>query len=187
MGSSAGDGRADGLLVTGYVRSAHGLGGFVRVESVSGEYGHIAALTEAVLRFPRSGGAVKTYRIEAMDASASSALVKFVGVDGPDRARELAGAEILVPRDMACPLAEGEHYVDDLCQCVLVHEGTPVATVIGVVEGGTGDLLEVALTDGSVPDQSANKTRLVPLCEEFVGKIDTAAKTVELKHRWILE
>jgi len=182
------------LMVTGIVRSSHGLDGFVKVESTSGEFAHFADLSEVQLRFggngPSGGNAenatVKRYEIEAVEASSALLLIKFRGVDTPEQAKRLAGAQILVPRDKACPLSEGEYYVSDLCQCVLVYQGTPLGTIIGVQEGGAGDLLEVSLTEGLSLELS-KRTALVPLRKEFVGKIDMKARTVELTHRWILE
>jgi len=180
--------KAEGLLVTGTIRSSHGLDGFVRVESTSGEVDHFAGLAEVWLR-PASGDrdSLQRVEIEAVEGSTALLLVKFRGIDGPEAAKKLAGLEILVPRDKACPLEEGEFYVCDLCQCVLVYDGVPIGTITGVMEGGADDLLEVILTDGGDPDSSGPKRRLVPLRKEFVGKIDIKARTVELMHRWILE
>ncbi len=94
---------------------------------------------------------------------------------------------MLVPRDKACPLEEGEYYVSDLCNCVLVYLGVPVGTITDVLEGGAGDLLEVILTEGGDAETSGPQRRLVPFRKEFVGEVDLRARTVELTHRWILE
>ena len=177
----------ENLLVTGIVRSSHGLDGFVKVESSSGEVEHFAGLGEVLLRTGGPGGTISRIEIEAAEGSVHCLLLKFRGIDTPEQARKLAGSELLVPRDKACPLEKGEYYVCDLCQCVLVYKGETIGTIIGVMEGGAGDLLEVALTEGSVPDSSGKQTRLVPLRDEFIGKIDLKARTVELMHRWILE
>lgn len=175
------------LLVTGFIRSSHGVDGYVKVESTSGEVEHYAALVGVDLKFGGKEGTVKHYEIEAVEGSAYCLLIKFRGVDTLEQAKNLAGAEILVPRDKACPLEEGEYYVCDLCQCVLVYEGTPIGTIINVSEGGAGDLLEVVLTEGAKTENSKLQSVMVPLRKEFVGKIDIKAKTVELMHRWILE
>lgn len=174
-------------MVTGYVRSAHGLDGFVKVESASGEVAHFADLDGVMLRFRGAEPCETRYEIEAVEGSSSLLLVKFRGIETPEQAKQLAGAEIRVPRDKACPLEEGEWYVDDLCQCSLVYEGNPIGRITTVMEGGAGDLLEVTLSEGSNPDQSGGKTRLIPMRNEFIGKVDLESKTVELMHRWILE
>ncbi len=175
------------LLVTGYIRSSHGLDGFVKVESASGEVAHFAELEEISLRPKGSEGPVKRYEIEAVEGSSALLLLKLKGIDTPEAAKALSGMELLVPRDQACPLEEDEWYVDDLCQCNLVYQGNPIGKIAGVMEGGAGDLLEVTLFEGSNPDLSGGKTRLIPMQKEFIGKVDLSSKTVELMHRWILE
>jgi 16S rRNA processing protein RimM len=167
-------------LVTGYIRSSHGVDGFVKVESASGEVGHFAGLTDVTLRTGGLKGTERPFVIEAVEGHAGCLLLKLRGIDTPEQAKELAGAEILVPRDKACPLEEGEFYVNDLCQCNLVYQGTVVGSITDVMEGGAGDLLEVSLAE-------SGQKRLVPLRKEFIGEIDIGAKTVELMHRWILD
>jgi 16S rRNA processing protein RimM len=180
-------GASQDLLVTGIVRSSHGVGGFVKLETASGEVDHFADLDEVVLRTGGANGVLKSFFIEAIDGSASCFLVKFRGIDTPEQAKALSGAEVLVPRDRACPLEKGEFYVADLCQCVLVYQGTPLGTITGVLEGGAGDLLEVSLSESDEFGNPKLRACLVPFRKEFVGKVDMKAKTVELMHRWILE
>ncbi len=177
----------ENLLVTGIVRSAHGLDGFVKVESASGEVDHFADLSEVLGRTPGSDGPLRRLTIEAVEGSSHLLLVKFTGIETPEQAKALSGLELLVSRDKACPLSEGEYYVSDLCNCVLLYLGVPVGTITNVLEGGAGDLLEVTLTEGGDADSSAPQRRLVPFRKEFVGEVDMDARTVELMHRWILE
>ena len=166
-------------LVTAFVRRPHGVRGFVRLESASGETEHIAALKSVYLRLANEGGSVFELQIEETAGSPAAFLVKFAGIDTPEEARLLAGAEVLVPRDKACPLAEGEFYVADLCQCVLVYKDEAIGRIVEVTEGGGGFLLGVALEGG--------KFRLVPFRDEFVGEVNMSKKTVELVHAWILD
>lgn len=172
------------LIVTGIVRTSHGVDGRVKVESTSGEFEHFYDLDEVVLR---SNGVERTFNIENIEAVHSGLLVKFRGIDSPEEAKKLAGSEIVVPRDRACPLHRGEFYVSDLCTCVLVYKGSPVGRITSVMEGGAHDLLEVQVAEGSGPDSSGNRTVLVPFRDEFVGAVDIKKRTVELMHRWILE
>ena len=174
------------MLVTGIIRSPHGVNGFVKVESISGETVHFNGLTEVLVR-PAGGATPVCLEIETIRTTSIPPLVKFRGVDTPEAAKAFAGAEILIPRDKACPLEAGEWYVSDLCQCVLVQNGVSVGLITGVVEGGESDLLEVTLSDGAVPGVPGGEKRYVPFRREFVGDVDMTAKTVELMHRWILE
>lgn len=166
------------FLVTGIIRSAHGIDGFVKVESASGEFEHFLGLTDLIVR--KKNSFEKTFEIENVEIAHNFVLLKLKGIDNPEKAKELSGAELLIPKDKACPLKKGEFYINDLCQCSLVYDGMPLGTIVDVLEGGAGDLLEVSLTE-------SNQKRLVPFRNEFIGKVDIGAKTVELMHRWILE
>jgi 16S rRNA processing protein RimM len=169
-------------FVVGLVRSAFGLSGAFKFASTSGEYGHFANMTEVVLRGKKGE---KSYSVESVTLSGSYPFMKLAGVNSPEEAKLLGGSEILVPRDKACPLKEGEYYVEDLKGCVLVHESEAAGAIIGVVEGGGGSLLEVRLSGGASGGES--RAVFVPFNKEFIGNVDLAARRVELKHLWILE
>ena len=47
--------------------------------------------------------------------------MKCTGIDTPEDAAKYRNWEMLVPRDKACPLKEGEFYVEDLKQCSLIY------------------------------------------------------------------
>jgi 16S rRNA processing protein RimM len=188
-------------FVVGIIRGPHGLTGKVKVESTSGEYEHFAHIKEVSLRGKTSGIAggenlEKKFAVEKTELGGSREnpvlYMKFAGIDSPEGAKAFSGFEIVVPREFASPLRKGEHYVEDLKQCVLVHCGSTagpqeIGTVDGVFEGGAGSLLEVRLeTDGSEGQRSA-RTVLVPWTKEFIGAVDVDKKQIELLQAWILD
>ena len=171
-------------LITGRVRGTFGLEGFIKIESCSGEYEHFLNLKEIKLQLPSKGTETQPpelfYQVEECVVRNADALLKLRGIDSPEAAKKLHGADILVPRDMACPLERGEFYINDLCNSVLVYKGNSVGTIADVVEGGGGLLLEVS-------EAATGRTVYVPFRSQFIGKINIPAKQVELMHRWILE
>ena len=171
-------------LITGRVRGSFGLEGFIKIESCSGEYAHFLNLKEIKMVLPSKGEETQHpeifYQVEECVVRNTDALLKLRGIDSPEAAKKLHGADILVPRDMACPLERGEFYINDLCNSDLVYKGNSVGTIADVVEGGGGLLLEVS-------EAATGKTVYVPFRSQFIGKINIAAKQVELMHRWILE
>lgn len=196
-------------LVTGIIRTAHGLQGKFKVESSSGEVEHFFKLTEVTLR---KGSFEKLYQVDSVEGSGSGLIMKLAGIDTPEAVEKLRGAEIVVPRDKACPLKKDEWYVEDLKQCTLVYdttsekgvninglpvEGKPTSIVVGhitdVLEGGAGDLLEVAVSENlhgdveGIDGSGKQKVLLVPFKNEFIGTVDIKRKTVQLMHLWILE
>jgi 16S rRNA processing protein RimM len=171
-------------FVAGVVGAPFGVKGFVKVHVPSGETEHLETLENARLR---QNGAERNYAVEDVGGSPSSFVMKFRGVDTPEAAKLLAGAELIVPRNAAAPLDEDEFYVEDLrgVSVILlpmsgaVDKVEVVGEIVDVLEGGGGQLAEIKLGDGS--------RRLVPFRNEFFGDIDLEARTAVLRERWMLE
>lgn len=195
-------------LVIGIIRGSHGLAGKFKVESTSGETDHFLDLARVTLR---KNGTEKEADIESVEVGSSFLIMKCAGIDTPEAVDRFKGAEIVVPRDKACPLYEDEYYVEDLKNCALIYDGEsglkaedglkadvkPEPLVAGIVtdvlEGGAGDLLEVSLSEsmlklmGRTDEPEKKRTVLVPFKKEFIGTVDTDNKTMQLMHLWILE
>lgn len=175
-------------FVIGIVGAPFGVKGFVKIHVPSGETGHLESLTTVTLRH---NGTEKKYRIEEVGGTTASFVMKFHGVDTPEAAKPLAGAELVVPRAAAAPLEEDEYYIEDLRglsvildpSAIAEGDGALGAEVLGeltdVLEGGGGQLAEVRIRDGG--------KRLVPFRNEFFGAIDLIQRTAIIRERWMLE
>jgi 16S rRNA processing protein RimM len=170
----------DERFVSAVVLAPFALEGFVKLRSLSGETEHLLRLSTAVLR---DGTGERVYEIEAARAirgSPSDILVKFKNIDTPEAARALSGAEVLLPRSEAAPLARGEYYIRDLKGLSVVDcGGCRLGEMSGILEGGGGQLAELRLFSG--------ETRLVPFRNEFFGEISLEKREITLLVRWILE
>lgn len=190
-------------FIVGFIRSPHGVKGNFRVESTSGEYEHFNEIDEVTLR-NGDGGERKIFKVESVETGGRDLFMKLSGIETPEEAKKYGGFQILVPREKACPLKEDEWYVVDLIGSNLVYNfgneknadgEKTVGTITDVLEGGTGDLLEVFLAEGCenlercVRFDGNGKVRkvLVPLNDEFIGKVDVENKKIQLMHLWILE
>ncbi|MCQ2612738.1 MAG: 16S rRNA processing protein RimM [Treponemataceae bacterium] len=174
-------------LVIGIIRASHGLTGKVKVESTSGEVDHFFDLTEVTLRTKDSE---KLFAVEAVEGGPGSLVLKLKGIESSEQAVLWRGAEIVVPRNKACPLNKDEWYVEDLKQCSLVCDNATLAKenykglvcnkdgwytagiITDVLEGGAGNLLEVELSESmysainstdeaGIPDGKASKKKSV--------------------------
>ena len=154
--------------------SPFGLSGRVKIESLSGEENHLFELKKIVLRKKEQE---QEYLVEEIFRSPLS--LKLKGIDSPEAAKALKGAEICIPRENAAPLDEGEFYIEDLRGIKACYGETSVGVVSDIFEGGGGFLAEILLESG--------EKRLVPFINEFFGEIDLAAGRAELKNTWILE
>lgn len=126
-----------------------------------------------------SGGEAKRYDVEDIDVAASGVVMKLRGVDSKEQAAALIGAEMQVRRRHAARRRRGEYYVADLVGSTVIRDGTPVGRVLGVVTTGASDLLEIGLTSDEVI--------LVPFVKEYIGRVQTRRRRIELKSNWELE
>ena len=161
-------------FITAVLGSPFGLTGRVKVESLSGEKDHLLTLHTAVLRKEEQE---QEYSIEEVFTTPLS--IKFKGIDSPEAAKTLMGAEILVLREQAAHLEADEFYIEDLRGMEVLAEGRVIGAISGLFEGGGGFLAEILLESG--------EKKLVPFRNEFFGTIDLTAGRAELLNIWILE
>jgi 16S rRNA processing protein RimM len=163
-------------FVVALVGAPFGVKGFVKVRSLSGETEHLERLETVVLRRQNSE---KTCHIEEIRVLGGSLAIKVRGIETPEAARALSGAELLAERDQAAPLDEDEYYVEDL-RGILVYNsrGDNLGEITDVLESGNGQLIELRLSGGG--------TRLVPFKNEFFGEVDLEKRRAALLNEWIL-
>ena len=157
-------------LAAGVVTGTHGVAGWLKIRSYSGEAEHLLALREALFR---KGAVERVLAVEELRALPRGVLLKVRGLDSPEQARSLVGFEIWVPRSQAARLLQGEFYVADLCGCDVWFGEEQVGTVRSVWEGGPSPLLEVQGREG--------KTHLVPFSDHFVGEVDVGKGRIFLR------
>ena len=199
-------------FIVGFIRGSHGVEGNMKVESTSGEFEHFYSMKEVTLRDGKTGDS-KLYKVESVDEGAGTLYFKLVGIDTPEDVRKLNGWQIVVPRKYAKKLGKNEWYIEDLKNCALnfypeqgndglavwtapaVGKAITVGTITDVIEGGSGNLLEVLLAENceelaeGVRFDSNKKVRkvYVPFNPQFVRNVDVKNKCIQLMHLWILE
>ncbi len=182
-------------LIIGFIRATHGLAGKLKVVSTSGEFEHFFKLTEVTVK---KGDTEKNFVISEVDYGGVDLYITFEGIDSIEKAKAIVGWEILVDRNDACPLYEGEYYQEDLKKCSLVYYEDGVSTtqakVVGkitdVLGGGADDLLQVEVSESLDADSNSTdkkRTVLVPFRKEFIGTVDIENGIVQLMHLWILD
>jgi 16S rRNA processing protein RimM len=162
-------------VTIGIVRKPHGVRGFMKAQSLSGEYDHFLALDQVTLA---QDGREKVFSVEECKIAAKDILIKLQGVDTPEEAAKYRSWEIRVPREKAAPLRAGQFYIADLCGCALTLGGRTAAKVVSVIDGAAHQMLEVQTPEG--------KTFFIPFVEAHVGDVDMTARVVELKSEWLL-
>ena len=154
-------------LAIGRIRTAHGIRGELKVESLSGETEHFRGLREVTLVRSATDGqdSVRhTFPVEGVRMGHRVVLLKLAGIDSPETAKQWRDWEIVANRDDAAPLESGEYYYADLIGLAVYCGADERGRVTELWEGGRTVLLEITLADGT--------KRLVPFQEEFVSEVD---------------
>lgn len=122
-------------------------------------------------------GTRRELRLEDFWPHKGRLVMKFAGVDSITAAEELIGCELQVPATERARLEAGAAYISDLVGCALfdLAGGTPkeVGTVVRV-EFGTGDAPALVV-------QSGAKEYMVPFAEQYLKRLDTAGKRIEME------
>ncbi len=163
-------------LVIGILQRSHGVKGFLRVKSLSGETTHFLSLKWVYLR---KGEQDVRFEVEEAKVRGKDVFLKLKGIDSPEASLPYLSSEIVVPKDKASPLKENEYYYGDLCRCTLIHRGEVMGRVVSVIESGACFLLEVRLTSG--------RTVLIPFVDAWVGEVKIDEGKIELRNPEMLE
>ncbi|MDA3941670.1 MAG: ribosome maturation factor RimM [Spirochaetia bacterium] len=162
-------------IAIGKIRTSHGVNGFVKVLSFSGQTDHFLNLKEFVLK---KDGKVKVLAVESIKASGSTVFVKLKGIDSPEVGKTYAGWEIWVAEEFAAVLGDDEYYLKDLNDCQIVNSGNVLGKIIGISENSINDLLEVRTETGIY---------IIPFKNEYIGEVNIELNTVELTALWLLD
>ncbi|HOV38127.1 MAG TPA: ribosome maturation factor RimM [Spirochaetales bacterium] len=163
-------------LIIGILQKSHGVKGYARVKSLSGETDHFMRLEWISLQKEDTEARLE---IEDCKKQGKDILLKFKGIDSPEGLTSFVGGKIIVPREKACPLKKNEFYIADLCRCTLEYQGRRVGRIVSVVEGAGTYYLEILKNEGN--------TVLLPFIQEHVGEVDLNQGTIELINEWVLE
>ena len=164
------------LLSTATIGKTHGVDGFLRIYSLSGEYAHLRKLRNAVASFP--DGKEKLLTVSEIRSKGDLFLMKFSGYETPESARVLSGAVLKVRREDARKLRKGEYYVADLFGLSVMYHGEAVGCVKDVSDGSQAMLLQV---------ERNGKIYIVPNLPVFVSCPDFEKGEIELLMGDLLE
>jgi 16S rRNA processing protein RimM len=168
-------------FIIGLIGSPFGVKGFVKIRPCSGEIDHLLKLKSVIVK---KDGEERLLQIEESSCAPPAVLMRFEGIDNPEKAKNLTGAQLIAGRDQAAPLGKGEFYIEDLKGLPVTGEdGQIIGCITDIIEGGGGDLAELQLVNG--------EKRLIPFRKEFFLGISLQdgpekGKAV-LQNLWILE
>jgi 16S rRNA processing protein RimM len=153
------------LIIVGEVTRPHGVRGAVRVLPVTDFPDRLLRRRHVVLVH---AGRARSMRVEQAAAAGQFVVLKLAGVDTPEAAKDLRGAEVCVPHTEVPPPPPGQFYVFQIVglRC-RTPEGQTVGTVVEVLRTGSNDVYVVRAPDG--------RKILLPAVQGIVESVDVAA------------
>jgi 16S rRNA processing protein RimM len=156
-------------VAVGRVLRPHGVRGEVVVEVLSDVPGRFRKGSRLTGR--RAGEPPLPLEVAAGRAAKAGAVVRFEGYGDRDRAEELRGLDLEVPRSQVPAAPPGTYYQYELLGCRCTDGGAELGRVVEVVEDGGGVLLIVEGGGRRVP---------VPFVKEMLRGVDVAGGRIDL-------
>lgn len=131
----------------GVIASPHGLKGEVNVFATTDDPKRFLDLDSVTMDNGR--GEVLTLNIEGVKFTKKFVIVKFKEFHSIEDVERLRGKKLMIRRDQAIPLEEGEYYVPDLIGLKVYDITTNelFGTLTKVIETGANDVYEVERSD----------------------------------------
>ncbi|HSG40323.1 MAG TPA: ribosome maturation factor RimM [Thermoanaerobaculia bacterium] len=156
-------------VAVGRVLRSHGLKGEVVVEVLSDVPGRYEKGSR--VQGVRAGRPPLSLVVASSRPQKGGAVVRFEGYEDRDRAEELRGLDLEVPRSEVPKAPEGTYYQFELLGCLCFNEGEALGRVVEVTEDGGGLMLIVEGEGRRVP---------VPFVREFLREVDVEAGRIDL-------
>lgn len=162
--------RPDDLYIIGRLGKPHGVRGELLFQFTD----DVFDTTDADFLFISIEGLPVPFEIEEYRfRSDDLAIIKFIGIDNQNAARELVGSDVLFPRSEAASAEEGlslNALVDfDVKDC---ETGKTVGKIVSVDDSTDNLLFNVLTTEG--------KEVLLPAADELIKNIDTKGRAISL-------
>ena len=159
------------LLSTATIGRTHGVEGFLKIYSLSGEYAHLKKLKSAVAVFP--DGKEKLLSVSQVRFQGDLLLMKFSGYETPESARLLSGAILKVKREDARKLRKGEYYIADLLGMEVFTEDGHFDVVRDVMETGANEVYIV--------ESDEHGEVLIPAIRQCVLDVNVEEKKMKIR------
>ena len=157
------------LFRVGVIANTHGVRGEVKVFPTTDAPARFKKLKNVILDTKREK---ITLDIQEVKFFKNLVILKFKGIDNINDIEKYKGCDLLVTRENATPLNEGEYYIADLIDMVVVdEEDKELGVMYDVLQTGANDVFVVKLND-------TDKELLLPNIPECVLNVDLEQRKI---------
>jgi 16S rRNA processing protein RimM len=159
----------DRLILLGEIGSAHGIRGEVSIRTFTEVPADIAAYGPL-----KDKTGKRTFEITGLRVSGNAVIARLSGIEDRTAAEKLRNTGLYVKRGQLPEPEPGSFYHEDLAGLTAVDPvGSPIGTVVGVVNFGAGDLVEIRRP-------GERETLLIPFTNDTVPSVDLMAGRVSI-------
>ena len=153
------------MLRVGVISSTHGIKGEVKVFPTTDDPTRFTKLEEVTLD---TGKGLEPLKIQTVRFFKNMVILKFEGYDDINGIERYKGRDLLIRRDQAVELEEGEYFIPDLIGLtVITDEDRTLGRLKDVLQTGANDVYVVEMEDG--------KEVLVPAIKPCILDVDLGA------------
>lgn len=158
-------------FIIGKIVNTHGVKGEVKVLPDTEDIKRFSKLKTVRIK---QRGRIEEYQVEYGRGQGTTAILKLKGIDTPEAAMLLKGAELEIHRNDAIKLPEDTWFIGDLIGCqVFEEDGNCLGKVINVLQTGSNDVYEVK--------DEQERTILIPALKNVVLDVDIEAARIQVK------
>lgn len=150
------------MLRVGVISSTHGVRGEVKVFPTTDDPARFRDLKKVTLD---TGRGYLELEIANVKFFKNMVILKFKGYDNINDIECYKGRDLLIHRDQAVPLEEGEYFIADLI-------GLKVATDEGEMLGTLKDVLKTGANDVYVVETKQGKEILIPVIPQCILEVN---------------
>lgn len=159
------------LFRVGVIANTHGVKGEVKVFPTTDEPERFKKLKSVILDAKREKVDLE---IQSVRFFKNLVIVKFKGIDNINDIEKYKGCDLLVTRENATPLGEGEYYIADLIDMKVVDEGEKeLGVLFDVMQTGANDVFVVKLND-------SDKELLLPNIPSCVLDVNMESRIIKV-------
>ncbi len=159
------------LLRVGVIANTHGVRGEVKVFSTTDDLARFDSLKEVILD---TGKEHINLEVEGVKYFKKMTILKFKGYDNINDIEKYKGMDLLVTRENAVPLEEGEFFIVDLIDLNVIDEfDNEIGVLVDVMQTGANDVYVIELKE-------SGKELLLPAIDDCVLDINLEEKVMKV-------
>lgn len=158
----------ENLLRIGVITTTHGIRGEVKVFPTTDDARRFDDCDEVILVTKREQIPLHVERVKYFK---NIVILKFKEFDDINQVEQFRKCDLMVTRENAVPLEEGEYFICDIIGAEVVEEnGEPIGTVKDVMETGANNVFVIEMPEG--------REVLFPSIPQCIKQVDVENKKV---------